>query len=214
MTEAGQPRPLRRAPGRPVGADSAQTRMHILRVGCELINERGFAALTFQGVAKRSGLSRPTLNYYFATRDELFHALVHEGNAIVQECIAAAKQQEDPLERVCALLDAMADAWSADPCLCQFLVNARLEAGRNPALPNGIATAIRDFLDDVVGDAIAGGALSAHTDPAPVAQLLHAMVWGAGLCLGYGGTSDPKLITKQLESAIAGGLLTESRQAS
>lgn len=185
-----------------------------MRVGCEIINERGFAALTFQGIARRSGLSRPTLNYYFATREELFGALVHEGNAVVQECIAAAKQQEHPLDRLRALLDALGEAWNTDPTLTLFLVNARLEAGRNPALPNAIAGAIRDFLDDVVADAVVDGSLPAHTDPAPIAQLLHAMLWGVGLWCGYAGVPDGRLVTKQLENAIASGLLTDSRRAS
>lgn len=185
-----------------------------MRVGCEIINERGFAALTFQGIAKRSGLSRPTLNYYFATRAELFNALVHEGNDIVQECIAAAKQQEDPLDRLHALLDAMGDAWEADPTLCLFLVNARLEEGRDPALTNTSASAIRDFLDDVVDDAVVSGTLPAHIDRAPVSRLIHAMLWGTGLWCGYGGVANPGLVTRQLKIAIAGGLLDDSRRAS
>ncbi|MBU8822226.1 TetR/AcrR family transcriptional regulator [Mycolicibacterium goodii] len=214
MTDAGERRPMRRAPGRPVGADAVQTRAHIMRVGAEIINERGFAALTFQGIARRSGLSRPTLNYYFATKDELFTALVHEGNAVVQECIAAAKQQEDPLDRLRALLDALADGWNADPTLCLFLVNARLEARRNPALPDAIAVAIGDFLDDVVGDAVADGILPANSDPALVCELLHAMLWGIGLWCGYGGVADPVLVTKQLDMVISGGLPDDARRAS
>lgn len=185
-----------------------------MRIGCEIINERGFAALTFQGIAKRSGLSRPTLNYYFATRADLFNALVHEGNDVAQECIAAAKQQEHPLDRLHALLDAMDDAWDADPALCLFLVNARLEEGRDPALTNASATAIRDFIDDVVDDAVVGGTLRAHIDPAPVSQLMHAMLWGIGLWCGYGGVANPNLVTEQLKIALAGGLLDDSRRAS
>jgi AcrR family transcriptional regulator len=197
-----------------VGADSAQTRARIMRAGCEIINERGFAALTFQGIAKRSGLSRPTLNYYFATREELYHALVHEGNDVVQECVAQAKRHEDPLDRLGALLEALVDVFHADPALSVFLVNARLEAERNPALPNVIATVIREFLDNVVDDAIAEGALPAHSDPEPISQLLHAMLWGVGLWCGYSTVSDAKLMTRQLRTVLGTGLLADAARAS
>jgi AcrR family transcriptional regulator len=61
-----------RGRGRPIGADSTETRARILRAAREVINERGYEAANFQAIASRAGLSRPTMHYYFHTREEIY----------------------------------------------------------------------------------------------------------------------------------------------
>jgi len=46
------PEPAGRGRGRPVGADSAETRARILRAAREVINERGYEAANFQAIAQ------------------------------------------------------------------------------------------------------------------------------------------------------------------
>ncbi|MHC9292802.1 TetR/AcrR family transcriptional regulator [Mycobacterium sp. LTG2003] len=209
MTEAGGLRPSR-GPGRPVGADSAQTRASIKRAGCQIINERGYAAMTFQEIAKRTGLSRPTLNYYFATRAALYDSLVEDAAGVVHQCIDQAKRHAAPLNRLGALVDALVDVWHRDPTLVAFLVSARLEAGRDPALPNTSVAAIRGFLDEVVEQAIARDELPPRTQPEPIAELLHAILWGVGAWAGCGTVPNPRLVTKQLDHMLGRGLLTDA----
>ncbi|KWX25105.1 transcriptional regulator [Mycolicibacterium wolinskyi] len=211
MTEAGGLRPSR-GPGRPVGADSAQTRATIKRAGCQIINERGYAALTFQEIAKRTGLSRPTLNYYFATRAALYDSLVEDAAGVVNRCIDQAGQHDAPLNRLGALVDALVDVWHRDPTMVAFLVSARLEAGRNPALPNASVSAVRGFLDDVVEHAIARDELPPHTQPGPIAELLHAILWGVGAWAGCGRVPNPRLITRQLDQVLGRGLLADAER--
>lgn len=190
-----------------MGADSAQTRARIMRAGCEIINERGYAALTFQEIAKRTGLSRPTLNYYFATRAALYDSLVDDASDVVDGCINRAKRHQEPLDRLGAFVDALVDVWHRDQVLIAFLVSARLEAGRDPALPNLTVSAIRGFLDDVVRRAIARGELPPHTEPEPIAELLHAILWGVGAWSGCGRVRNPRVVTKQLDWVLGRGLL-------
>ncbi len=66
----------------------------IVQAAYEVINERGYAAATFQEIAKRSELSRPTLNYYFASRDELYRALLEQAHEVVTSCIDVAKEYD------------------------------------------------------------------------------------------------------------------------
>ncbi|STZ73979.1 TetR family transcriptional regulator [Mycolicibacterium fortuitum] len=134
-----------RRPGRPVGADAAQTRERILQAAYEVINERGYAATTFQEIAKRSGLSRPTLNYYFASREDLYRALLQQAHDVVTSCIHAAKQHEGSLNRLRAYIDAVVAVWHRDHAVVGFLATARLEAYRHPDLPSATVAATRGF---------------------------------------------------------------------
>lgn len=208
MTVRSGPRAARR-PGRPVGADAAQTRERILHAAYEVINERGYAAATFQEVANRSGLSRPTLNYYFASREELYSALLQQAHDVVVSCIRVAKQHEGTLDRLHAYIDAVVEVWHRDQAVVGFLAYARLEAYRHPDLPAATVAATRGFLGEVVTEAIARRELPPHTEPATLVELLYAMMWGVGAYSGWQGRPvDVPAIAKQLHQVIGNGLLS------
>lgn len=208
MTVRSGPRAARR-PGRPVGADAAQTRERILHAAYEVINERGYAAATFQEIANRSGLSRPTLNYYFASREELYTALLQQAHDVVVSCIRVAKQHEGTLDRLHAYIDAVVAVWHRDQAVVGFLANARLEAYRHPGLPAATVAATRGFLGEVVTEAIARREVSPYTEPATLVELLYAMMWGVGAYSGWQGRPvDVPAIAKQLHQVIGNGLLS------
>lgn len=207
MTSRSWPRAARR-PGRPVGADAGQTRERIMQAAYEVINERGYAAATFQEIAKRSGLSRPTLNYYFGSREELYRALLTKANDVVGSCVRVAKQHDGTLDRLHAYIDAVVATWHRDPAVVGFLVNARMEAYRHPDLPAAGVAATQGFLDEVVAEAIVRRELPAHTEHATLVELLYAMLWGVGAYSGWlGRPVDVQAIAKQLHLMIGQGLL-------
>ncbi|MEV0670192.1 TetR/AcrR family transcriptional regulator [Mycobacterium sp. NPDC050441] len=208
MTARSGPRAARR-PGRPVGADAAQTRERIVQAAYEVINERGYAAATFQEIAKRSGLSRPTLNYYFASREELYRALLKQAHDVVDSCIRVAKQHDGTLDRLHAYIDAVVAVWHRDHAVVGFLANARLEAYRHPDLPSATVAATRGFLGEVVTEAIVRRELPAHTEHATLVELLYAMLWGVGAYSGWQRRPvDVPEIAKQLHLVIRNGLLS------
>jgi AcrR family transcriptional regulator len=86
--------------GRPVGADSAHTRAHIVRAARAVINERGYPAVTLQAIAKQTALGRPTLHYSFTSREEVFEALAAEVRVVVAECAAEALRHDTALDRL------------------------------------------------------------------------------------------------------------------
>lgn len=209
MTSQGRPAPRRRGPGRPVGADAAQTRERILRTAYEVMNEHGYAATTFQEIAKRSGLSRPTLNYYFSSREELYRALLERAHEVVDECIRVAKKHEAALDRLRAYVDAVVAVWQHDRALVGFLINARLEVLRHPQLPGLTVAATREFLGEVIAQAVDDRELPPHTEPAVLVELLYAMLWGVGAYTGWQRRSvDLPEIAKQLQMVIGNGLLS------
>jgi AcrR family transcriptional regulator len=213
MGYTGGPGQRCRKPGRPVGADAAQTRARIVRAGREVITEVGYGAATFQAIARRTGLSRPTLNYYFAGWEELYGELVHQAHSVLVDCIEQAKQHELPVNRLRAFVMAVLEVGNRDASFVAFLVSVRLEAERNPTLPTTTVTATRGFLFGVVGDAVARRDLPADTDAAPIVELLHAILCGVGVWVGLDAPCDYQAVARQLESVLDGGLLAGDCQA-
>ena len=198
-----------------MGADSAETRARILRAAREVITERGYEAANFQAIASRAGLSRPTMHYYFHTREEIHECLVAEAYSIVADCIAQAKREDTLLKQLSTFVIAAHRSGFAERSMLQFIIAARLESHRCPSLRGGrapVVSAVQEFYGSVIEDAIARGEIPDDTDPAAVANMLLAMFLGMGFYAGFiVDSNNIALIAKQLHHMMTRGLL-DSRQ--
>lgn len=194
--------------GRPVGSDSAETRNRILKASRQVITERGYQAATFQAIAVAAELSRPTLHYYFASREEIYRTLIAESDLVVAECIAKAQRDGNLVERFSSLVAAIHEAEFLDRSQIAFLVSARLESTRNVELREHAGNRLRDYLETLVGDARAKGELPNDAAVGPIVEMLHAVLWGVGFYSGFvEDAADMYLITKQLDRLFTHGLL-------
>jgi AcrR family transcriptional regulator len=208
--------PAGRGRGRPVGADSAETRARILRAARDVINERGYGAANFQAVASRAGLSRPTMHYYFHTREEIYDCLVAEAYSIVAECIAQAKREDTLLKQLSAFVATAYRSGFADRSMMRFTVTARLESRRSPSLrenPGPVVSAVQAFYASIVDEAMARGEIPADTDADAVVHMLLAMFLGMGFFAGFivdrnGIAAIAKQLNQFLSTWIAGPLRT------
>ncbi|MDT5069866.1 MAG: hypothetical protein QOK02_6021 [Mycobacterium sp.] len=199
---------VRRRRGRPTGSDSAETRNRILRAARQVISERGYHAATFQAIAAAADLSRPTLHYYFDSREQIYAVLVDEAGDVMAECIDAARRKDTLIEQLAALVSGILEVDRLDRSRLAFLVSARLESTRNPALKLGASSALLSFLESSLSDAQSRGELAADTVVTPIADMLHAMLWGVGLHAGFmDGPAGIGSITKQLTRLLSHGLL-------
>jgi AcrR family transcriptional regulator len=200
-----------RGRGRPVGADSAETRARILRAAREVISERGYEAANFQVIASRAGLSRPTMHYYFHAREEIYECLVAEAHAVVADCIAEAKREDTLLNQLSAFARAAFRSGFAEKSMLRFTINARMESHRSPSLrqsPGPVVTAVHAFYASMVDEAIARREIPADTDAAAVVNMLVAVFLGIGFYAGFiDGQTDMEIIAKQLQQLMAHGLL-------
>jgi AcrR family transcriptional regulator len=199
---------VRRRRGRPTGSDSAETRNRILRAARQVISERGYHAATFQAIAAAADLSRPTLHYYFDSREQIYAVLVDEAGDVMTECIDAARRKDTLIEQLAALVSGILEVDRLDRSRLAFLVSARLESTRNPALKLPASSALLSFLESSLSDAQSRGELAADTFVTPIADMLHAMLWGVGLHAGFmDGQAGLGSITKQLTRLLSHGLL-------
>jgi AcrR family transcriptional regulator len=194
-----------------VGADSAETRARILRAAREVITERGYEAANFQAIASRAGLSRPTMHYYFHTREDIHECLVAEAYSIVADCIAQAKREDTLLKQLSTFVMATHRSGFADRSMLQFIIAARLESHRCPSLrgsPAPVVSAVQEFYGSMVEDAIARGEIPDDTDPAAVVNMLLAMFLGMGFYAGFiVDSNNMAVIAKQLHHMMTRGLL-------
>jgi AcrR family transcriptional regulator len=194
-----------------VGADSAETRARILRAAREVITERGYEAANFQAIASRAGLSRPTMHYYFHTREDIHECLVAEAYSIVADCIAQAKREDTLLKQLSTFVMAAHRSGFADRSMLQFIIAARLESHRSPSLrgsPAPVVSAVQEFYGSMVEDAIARGEIPDDTDPAAVVNMLLAMFLGMGFYAGFiVDSNNMAVIAKQLHHMMTCGLL-------
>lgn len=69
----------------------------ILHAALELIAERGFHGAPMSVVAQRAGVSAGIIYHYFASKDELIHALYKEVEASFNRALLAGRPQALPL---------------------------------------------------------------------------------------------------------------------
>src|SRR5829696_4018477 len=84
--------------------DKQQRRREILAAARSLFAERGYHDTTIADVARGSGLSYGVVYWYFASKDELFHALMAEEEEglrrAIQETLRAAPRSTDEADKL------------------------------------------------------------------------------------------------------------------
>jgi AcrR family transcriptional regulator len=180
-----------------------------------VINERGYEAATFQAIAQRAGFSRPTMHYYFHTKEQVYESLQCEAYSIVSDCIAQAKRQPTLLKQLATFVAASQRMDFTDGSMMRFIICSRLEMHRNPTLRGSstpAAGAVGDFYAWMVDDAIRRGEIPAETDRPAVVNMLFAMFWGMGFFAGFvHQPEDVAVIAKQLHRLFVCGLLDNAR---
>ena len=180
-----------------------------------MINERGYEAANFQSIASRAGLSRPTMHYYFHTREEIYDCLVADVYSIVADCIEQAKREDTLLNQLSAFVTGAYKSGFADQSMMRFIVTARLEFHRSPSLrnsPGPVVDAVHGFYASMVDDAIARGEIPPDTDAESVVNMLLAMFLGMGFYAGFIiEQNNMAMIAKQLHRLMAHGLLDHRR---
>ena len=199
-----------RGRGRPVGADSEATRLRILDAARLVIAERGYRATTFQQIALRAGVSRPTLHYYFATREQVYEILLRQTYTLVAECAVAAQREVGLRQQMAVFIEAMQQLLGTDEATMRFLVAARLEHQRDRHrhdAADAVVATVHGFYQSIVVQAIAHGELAPDMDPRAVADMLSALVWGMGFHAGFVDAGESPAIARQLLDVFDNGLL-------
>lgn len=204
----------RRGPGRPPAAKSAETRGRILRAAREVFSELGYDGATFQEIAARADITRPAINHYFPSKQSLYRHVVEQTNeAVIGPAIAAAREQTSFEGRMSAFVRSVIGAESSEPSVAAFLVTSLMEAQRHPQLNkdgnSGLEWA-RDFMSEVVRDAVAAGELPVGINLGVTSEMLVSMLLGLAVYSGFVGTHEQLVdVGEQFLGMLAGAFHTD-----
>lgn len=123
------------------GPRGERTRARILEAATDLFAERGYSDARLEDVARRVGVQRAALVYYFRDKRQLYEAVLREGTTDLLErfesIFAAAGP---PWERIEAMVHAWVDAITERPWLARLMLRevAGATASREPRFaPHG-----------------------------------------------------------------------------
>lgn len=96
----------------------------IIEIARELFIENGFAETSMSDIAAKAGINRPTLHYYFRTKDRMFRAVFGSiVTNLIPQVQGILQQQDMPLtERVGHIIDIYFKTFMINPSLPMFLM--------------------------------------------------------------------------------------------
>jgi AcrR family transcriptional regulator len=156
-----------------------QRRQQILDVTQAIVDERGFHAVTIDGVAREAGITRPVVYGHFDDLPGLLHALIE------READRATNQLEsvlprpapggDPVELLVGCLEDWLEAVREAPATWRMVLMP--PEGAPPELHEGIAESRAEaalHLQRLAAPELASGAGQTSPDPELTAQLLQS----------------------------------------
>ena len=116
-----------RGPGRPIDPERRQQRREeILRVATKLFARHGFADTDVQVIADRLHVGKGTVYRHFASKEELFLAVVDRGMQQLKQTVdAATSQTGQSLEKVAVGIRAYLTFFDEHPEIVELLIHER-----------------------------------------------------------------------------------------
>lgn len=100
-------------------------RAHILEVAEEVFADRGFDAAKLQEISERARLSMGTIYAVFASKEELFQAILDDKGAELLRLVREVAARDDaPLAQLHALMEAYIDYFVAHPSFLRMHLRA------------------------------------------------------------------------------------------
>ena len=141
-SDIGDERPIAR---RPRPAIRAENQRALLEAAEEIFAEQGYSGATTAAIARRAGVPKANLHYYFATKEGLYRAVVERVLTAWLAAAAPFDASDDPREALAAYIGAKMDLARAMP-LASRIWSAEIMRG---------APMIQDFLDTTLTDWVA-----------------------------------------------------------
>jgi AcrR family transcriptional regulator len=203
----------RRSPGRPPAADSAETRASVLRAARICVARDGYDKTTNRDVADEAGISAGTIYHYFPSKPALFVAV---GDHVATTFFdrfeeAVAGRDLDFRAQTQLLLELLQALMRDDPATVAFMAVWPIEVSRHEEIRaladgDGLGDAI-DLYRQRAEQALRRRELARGTDPAAVAAMVTALLFGLALLVQAGHAPDLADPAATALSALVSGRL-------
>jgi AcrR family transcriptional regulator len=198
---------LRRMAASPEGG----TRARIVEVAEELFGDRGYHGTRLHIIAERVGIQKASLFHYFASKADLYHAVLGEGFDETEQAIRRVLTTDrSPAEKLRTLVESYVDMVAAHPARTKILLRQSL--GDAPTAVEPAAKPER-LLAMVAGFVAQGQRAGAFAAVDPFALVLgvvgmvaffftSAAVVAPGWCAGAEGAIDAPRIKRHVVEAV------------
>ena len=188
---------ISRAPATSTRMPAEARREQLLDVAKAIVIQRGFHAVSIEGVAREAGISRPIVYGHFHDLEGLLDALVSREGARalgqLAEVLPAALAHSDPVERLAAALGGYLEAVRADPATWRLVLVPHEGAPR--ALHEAITRGRAAVVDQLAGALRDGDRGMDAPDPELAAHLLSGLAdEAARLLLADPGRYPPERV--------------------
>ncbi|MCP4809674.1 MAG: TetR/AcrR family transcriptional regulator [Proteobacteria bacterium] len=159
----------------PVGTPDGSTRDRIVFEATRLFAEQGYAGTSVREIVEASGVTKPTLYYWFGNKEGLFTQLVDVHLDSWNTRLAAKMREDIPVtDRIRAYIRTVIQDAMEKPEVVAFLAQAFHQAGQGaPAVDcNRFLIVEARLLTELAAEGIASGELRAGLDPSSVALVL------------------------------------------
>jgi len=152
-----------------------ETARKILIAARALFAENGYNATHVDEIARRAGVNKATIYYQIGDKDTLYAHVIHQviGN-IAQIVASAVAEKSDPVEKLAAYINNMADAVDKNPEIPPIMMREIASGGAH--LPRVVVEDISSILSILIGILEEGKKKGVFAETVPF--LIHMMIMG------------------------------------
>jgi len=168
--------------GRPVGANSAETRRRIVAATMRCVAEVGYSRATIREIARMANMTSGSLYHYFPNKAELMKVTFLEISEVaVPSLVAAAAKADGVLDKLMAVLDQGEQLMREYPHATAFDRAIRAESAQHLHLAEDSETifnALRDLIVDIMEQARQEGVLGPQATVDLAAEAIYVLLQG------------------------------------
>jgi TetR/AcrR family acrAB operon transcriptional repressor len=161
---------------------SGRTREALLTQSLVLVAERGLSRTSIDHIAKAAGVTKGAMYWHFASKDDLFLAILDRIRARWQQVVhVPVSARQTPTERLIQLFDSYGELFRESPEICLFLQQALLDQHnrKHSAQVAKVFAKTARFIAVIIDQGKAGREMRPDVDPMTAAHMILGMLAGA-----------------------------------
>jgi AcrR family transcriptional regulator len=180
----------RRRPGRPLGADGAETRLKILHSARQVFASTGYERASLKQIAEDAGITRNAIANYYANKIELYGAALASVQAVVAgQILDDAKNVTGSVHRrVMAVFEGAVAFSQTDETFVRFFVISTVDAITHPELREKALLpidSVREYVGNLLATAVHAGEIDTEMDTEATTQVCIDLLWGLAMDIGF-----------------------------
>ena len=181
---------IRRRPGRPLGADGAETRLKILHSARQVFATTGYERASLKQIAEEAGITRNAIANYYTSKIELYGAaLASVQHLVAGQILDDARQVTGPVHRrVMAVFECAVAFNQIDDTFVRFFVISTADAITHPELREKALLpidSVHQYVGSLLAAAARAGEIDAEMDTEATTQVCMDLLWGLAMDIGF-----------------------------